>query len=119
MVQAMEDSLVAKAAELEEILLEREKSTKKLKGEKLDEWLAENPLDEQSYKMPTDEQVIAMIQRRLEHPECNAGAVFNNIYNDKLWASTTKLMELLRKAIPDQKIHVINLVERVDEDGLP
>ena len=117
--QNIEDSLVAKAAELEEVLVERDKVVKKLKGEKLDEWLEENPLDESQYKVPGDEQIIELLLNRLAHPDCNAGAVFNNIYNDKLWLTPKKLMDLLLKAIPDQKVHVISLIGRVDEDGLP
>jgi len=41
-----------------------------------------------------------MLTKRLEHPDCNAGAIFDGIYGNKMWKNTNHMMEILLSAIP-------------------
>jgi len=50
-----------------------------------DDWLEENPLDENEFKFPSMDLLVKLIQKRLEHPDCNAGAIFEGFSNKKLW----------------------------------
>ncbi len=49
--------------------MDRNKKSGKLKGEKLDEWLAANPFDPEEYKYPTAEMLTELLVNRLNHPD--------------------------------------------------
>lgn len=75
----IKDHLREKTIALREIEAERTKSTKKLKGPKLEEWLQENPFDPEEYKRVDQKLIDEIFSTRLSHPDCNAGAVFTNL----------------------------------------
>jgi hypothetical protein len=54
-VTKLEEELEENKLECEKIQNERAKKMSKLKGEKLDQWLLENPFDEDVFLKPKDE----------------------------------------------------------------
>ena len=98
-VQTVEQNLQEKGTQLQELLDEHEKQKKKLK-KGYDEWLLENPFNEEDYKFPSDELLTELLMKRLEHPDCNAGAIFDGIYGSKLWKNTEHMMDIVLRAIP-------------------
>ena len=118
-VERVEKYLEDRKVELEEIEETRAKETKKLKGPKLEEYLAENPHDPTDYEYPSKELLQEMLEKRLEHPSCNAGAVFDNMHSETLWKTTEDMMELILAATPNQKLQIVNFIQPKDEDNLP
>jgi hypothetical protein len=45
-----------------------------------------------------------LLEKRLDHPSCNAGAVFDNMYSDKLWKSTEDMMNMILSATKNQRL---------------
>jgi hypothetical protein len=45
--------------------------------------------------------------------------MFDDLFNSQLWGTTTKLLNLIMTSIGSSKLHVVALVLREDEDGLP
>jgi hypothetical protein len=53
--------------------------------------------------------VAKLLKFRLEHPDCNAGAMFDNYKNDKVWKTYKDLLEIVFLAIKTSKVHIIAL----------
>jgi hypothetical protein len=70
----------------------------------LEKWLEENPFDESEYTFPTADMLKELLEKRLDHPSCNAGAVFDNMYSDKLWKSTEDMMNMILSATKNQRL---------------
>jgi len=44
----------------------------------------ENPFNEEDYKHPSPEILNEVVLKRLEHPDCNPGAIFFNLTSPKM-----------------------------------
>lgn len=68
--------------EYELMLVEREKALKKAgkKAQQLEEQLG--PLDEKIYKYLTDDIYQQLLEQRMQHQDCNAGVIFDNLNSD-------------------------------------
>jgi adenylate kinase family enzyme len=103
--------LESQSEALEKAKIEKEKLAKRKKKTEPDV-----PINEQSYSYLPKEILLTLLQNRLTHPDCNCGAIFDNLVSPH-YPSINYALELICEALETQNLQVIMLHLSKDEDG--
>jgi len=102
--------------DLENVKADREKILKKAgkKAKQKEEELG--LLDEKPYLYLNEEILEELVLERIKHPECNAGAIFDNL-TAKEYPHELIAVKVIMKALKEHKIQLILIEPQKDEAG--